>query len=75
MFVQAGVPADRIKAEGRADGESVAANDTPANRALNRRVEVTLFTARTDLPARGAGAAAPSTPVAPVAPAASGAGR
>lgn len=53
LFVQAGVPAERIRAEGRADGESVAANDTPANRALNRRVEVTLFTASTDLPARG----------------------
>ncbi len=66
MFVGAGVPVERIKAEGRADGESVAANDTPANRALNRRVEVTLFSARTDLPARGA---------APVAPGASGAPR
>jgi type VI secretion system protein ImpK len=71
LFVKSGVPADRIRAEGRADGESVAANDTPANRALNRRVEVTLFSARTDLPARGA---SPATPAA--APnAASGAGR
>lgn len=30
----------RIAAEGRGDTEPVAANDTPANRALNRRVEV-----------------------------------
>jgi type VI secretion system protein ImpK len=71
LFVKSGVPADRIRAEGRADGESVAANDTPANRALNRRVEVTLFSPRTDLPARGASPTAPAA-----APnAASGAGR
>lgn len=71
LFVKSGVPADRIRAEGRADGESVAANDTPANRALNRRVEVTLFSARTDLPARGASPTAPAAE----AKAASGAGR
>ena len=69
LFVSAGLPADRIRAEGRADGESVAANDTPANRAMNRRVEITLVTARTDLPARG-----PGQPV-PAAATASGAGR
>ena len=32
----------RMKAEGRADAEPIAANDTAANRALNRRVEVIL---------------------------------
>jgi type VI secretion system protein ImpK len=32
----------RMKAEGRADSEPIAPNDTPANRALNRRVEVIL---------------------------------
>ena len=32
----------RLKAEGRSDGEPVAENDTPANRALNRRVEIIL---------------------------------
>lgn len=42
-----GVTPDRLRAEGRADGEPVASNDTPANRALNRRVEVTLFVPRT----------------------------
>ena len=41
-----GVAADRVRAEGRADGEPVAPNDTPANRALNRRVEITLFIPR-----------------------------
>ena len=41
-----GLPTERVRAEGRADGEPVAPNDTPANRALNRRVEITLFVAR-----------------------------
>jgi type VI secretion system protein ImpK len=35
----------RLSAEGRADSEPVAPNDTPANRARNRRVEITLFVA------------------------------
>jgi type VI secretion system protein ImpK len=34
----------RLKAEGRAESEPVAPNDTPANRARNRRVDVILFT-------------------------------
>jgi type VI secretion system protein ImpK len=33
----------RVSAEGRADSEPVAPNDNPANRARNRRVEITLF--------------------------------
>jgi type VI secretion system protein ImpK len=33
----------RLKAEGKGDADPVAPNDTPAGRALNRRVEVTLF--------------------------------
>ena len=53
------VAAERLRAEGRADGEALAPNDTPANRALNRRVEVTLFVPRTDAPAAPAAAAAP----------------
>lgn len=40
----------RLSAEGRADADPVAPNDTPENRARNRRVEVTVFDA-------GAGAA------------------
>ena len=40
------VSADRIRAEGRADSEPLVPNDTPSNRALNRRVEVTLFVGR-----------------------------
>jgi type VI secretion system protein ImpK len=35
----------RLSAEGRADGEPIAPNDTPANRARNRRVEITLLVA------------------------------
>ena len=31
-----------MRADGRADTEPVADNDTPANRARNRRVEITL---------------------------------
>lgn len=47
ILVSRGVTADRITAEGRAEGEPVVANDTPANRSLNRRVEITLMATRT----------------------------
>jgi type VI secretion system protein ImpK len=40
------IGAQRLQAEGRADAEPVAPNDTPANRARNRRVEITLFATR-----------------------------
>jgi type VI secretion system protein ImpK len=63
LMVAAGLPAERVRAEGRAEGEPVAANDSEANRALNRRVEVTLFTPRTDVAARTA-APAPAAPAA-----------
>ena len=36
------VAAERVRSEGRADGEPLVANDTPANRSMNRRVEVML---------------------------------
>ncbi|HPP82931.1 MAG TPA: type VI secretion system protein TssL, long form, partial [Rubrivivax sp.] len=42
LLVAAGVPRERVRTEGRADADPVAPNDTPANRALNRRVEITL---------------------------------
>ena len=42
VLVGSGMPSDRIRAEGRAEADPVAPNDTPANRALNRRVEITL---------------------------------
>jgi type VI secretion system protein ImpK len=38
------VAAERLTAEGRADSEPLVANDTAANRALNRRVEIALAT-------------------------------
>lgn len=37
-------PPERYTAEGRGDAEPAAANDTPANRARNRRVEIVLVT-------------------------------
>lgn len=63
MFVSTGIPADRVKAEGRADGEPVTSNDTPDGRSKNRRVEVTLFP--------GKGQALTTSAAAPAAPAAS----
>jgi type VI secretion system protein ImpK len=45
-----GVAKERIRSEGRADGEPVVDNTTPANRAINRRVEVILFVARETQP-------------------------
>ena len=52
LIVAAGVPADRVRAEGRADGEPLVPNDSAANRALNRRVEVMLLTARPEARSR-----------------------
>jgi type VI secretion system protein ImpK len=59
LLIRRGVEAARVRAEGRADGEPVVANDTPGNRELNRRVEVTLFVGREP------GTVAPSTLKAP----------
>lgn len=59
VLVGAGLPATRVRAEGRADADPVAANDTPANRALNRRVEITL---QANAGAAAAPAAAASKP-------------
>ena len=52
------VDASRLRADGKADAEPVAANDTPANRARNRRVDIVLLTgpervAATATPAAG----------------------
>jgi type VI secretion system protein ImpK len=46
LLVARKVTPERIASEGRADGEPVVPNDTAGNRALNRRVEVTLFVGR-----------------------------
>lgn len=42
-LLAASVPPERLKAEGQGDADPVAPNDSPAGRARNRRVEVTLF--------------------------------
>jgi len=60
LMVASNVPADRIRAEGRADGEPVQPNDTEAHRALNRRVEITVLTSRPEASARPAQPAAPA---------------
>lgn len=52
LLVGRQVAAERVRAEGRADAEPLVANDTAANRAMNRRVEITLLVA-------GGGPAAP----------------
>jgi type VI secretion system protein ImpK len=44
LLLGAGIPTGRVRAEGRADGEPVAPNDTPGNRSQNRRVDITLLT-------------------------------
>ena len=64
IMVAAGLPTERVTAEGRADGEPVAANDTPANKARNRRVDITLFTARPGVGSRAAPASASPAPAA-----------
>jgi type VI secretion system protein ImpK len=46
LLIARNVAAERVTTEGRADAEPVATNDTAANRALNRRVEVTLVVGR-----------------------------
>jgi type VI secretion system protein ImpK len=65
---------NRVRAEGRAESEPVAPNDTPENRARNRRVEVTLLVAPTETVRQlatqdGAGTATPPPTPAASAPA------
>jgi type VI secretion system protein ImpK len=52
LLVARKVAPERIRAEGRADAEPLVSNDTPANRAMNRRVEITLVVGRADPAAR-----------------------
>lgn len=68
LLVKAGVPAERVRAEGRADGEPVAANDTAANKALNRRVEILLMVAGNPAMVSRAAAASPASSAAPAKP-------
>lgn len=50
------VAPQRMRAEGRADAEPVASNDTADGRAQNRRVDIVLFTHPAGAPPAGAGA-------------------
>jgi type VI secretion system protein ImpK len=50
MLAAGGVAQDRIRAEGRAEGEPMVPNDSPSNRAINRRVEITLAIGRPEPP-------------------------
>jgi type VI secretion system protein ImpK len=43
LLLAQGLPLERIRAEGRADTEPLGPNGTPEQRALNRRVEITLL--------------------------------
>lgn len=61
LLVSRQVAAARVRTEGRADAEPLVANDTAANRSLNRQVEVTLFVGRTGTnPNAAAGLPAPA---------------
>ena len=70
LIVAGGVPRDRVTFEGRADGEPSVPNDSPGNKAINRRVEITLMVPRANAPAV---APAGTPPPPPAAPSASGA--
>jgi type VI secretion system protein ImpK len=48
QLAQLGLAGERARAEGRADAEPRGANDTPAGRALNRRIEIELLLPRPD---------------------------
>ncbi len=48
VLAQRGARAERMRAEGRADAEPIAANDTPVARARNRRIEIELLLPRPD---------------------------
>jgi len=43
LFIQLGLPTNRLSAEGRADAAPIALNSTPDGRARNRRVEIVVL--------------------------------
>jgi type VI secretion system protein ImpK len=64
--IAASIGKARVRAEGKAESEPVAPNDTPAGRARNRRVTITLLADQMAQPAQGAkGAEVPQVPQAP----------
>lgn len=48
LLAERGVPRERMRSEGRGDAQPIAANDTPGDRAQNRRVEITLLLPRAE---------------------------
>ena len=68
LLVAHQVPAERIRAEGRADSEPVGRGDNPGDRALNRRVEVTLLAPRPAVGSQAVSRTTPSTPSTPTTP-------
>jgi type VI secretion system protein ImpK len=50
LLVDRKVLPERIQSEGRADTEPLVPNDSLGNRALNRRVEITLMVGRANVP-------------------------
>lgn len=65
LLVAQGLPAERVRAEGRADAEPLLPNDSARNRAMNRRVEITLMVLGRTPVAATAAAPAASPPAAP----------
>jgi chemotaxis protein MotB len=73
FMIAAGMEPKRVSAAGYADQSPVAANDTPENKAKNRRIEITLVPNLDDLPpidealkdAPAPGASAPAAAAAP----------
>ncbi|MDP2345137.1 MAG: OmpA family protein [Deltaproteobacteria bacterium] len=49
-MVEAGMPADRVSAASFGDSKPAAANDTPDNKALNRRIEIVVVPDLSTLP-------------------------
>lgn len=47
LLTDIGIPLSRLNAEGHADAEPIASNDSPEGRARNRRVEIILITPHT----------------------------
>jgi len=62
LLVAGGVPRERVAFEGRADGEPTVPNDSPGNKALNRRVEITVMVPKPATTATAAPTAVPVTP-------------
>ena len=64
------VPTERVQSEGRADSEPLVANESATQRALNRRVEITMMVGRGAVSTGPAAPAAPAAPATPATPAA-----